>query len=152
MELGAYRVAWRLVCAVFGVVGLMVASSLPLGTVVGLLVMVAVVGGVVAWIVQLPEDANTRLSPHARRVVVTSAAVSAAVSGAGCLALVGLATLVGAHVAVLMFIFTVGTSPDFLRFCHRTFRQRLSPARSRAGVASDQRATTTGTTASRSRA
>lgn len=87
-----YRVIWLLLCGLLGVVGVMAALTLSVGTIIGVFVMAAVIGGVVSWIVLIPDGDNPRLPRGRRRVVVTSVALS----GSGCVALIGLRLLLGA--------------------------------------------------------
>ncbi|MEU4607337.1 hypothetical protein AB0F43_30500 [Kribbella sp. NPDC023972] len=105
-----YRVLWLLVCGLLGVVGVMAALTLSLGTIITVLVMAAIVGGVVSWIVLIPEVDNPRLPPGGRRVVATSTALS----GAGCVVWIGLGMLLGAPIAVLLLAFVIGGSPHLI--------------------------------------
>ncbi|MGW1339501.1 hypothetical protein ACWCOV_00500 [Kribbella sp. NPDC002412] len=107
-----YRVVWLLVCGLLGVVGVMAALTLSLGTIITALVMAAIVGGVLSWVVLIPDGDNPRLPPGGRRVVATCMALS----GAGCVAFVGLVILLGAPTAVLLLAFMIGGSPHLIRF------------------------------------
>ncbi|MEV0291454.1 hypothetical protein AB0H36_45640 [Kribbella sp. NPDC050820] len=112
-----YRVVWLLVCGLLGVIGGMAASTLSLGTIITVFVMAAITGGVVSWLVLIPEGDNPRLPPGGRRVVATSTVLS----GAGCLALVGVGMLLGAAMAVLLLVFVIGGSPHVVRIGLRRF-------------------------------
>ncbi|MEU4291645.1 hypothetical protein AB0E63_25740 [Kribbella sp. NPDC026596] len=112
-----YRVVWLFFCGLLGVVGVVVASTWSLGMTIALLVMAAIVGGFLTWLVLIPEgDDNPRLPPDRRRVVATSAALS----GGGCVVLIGLGMLLGAPMAALLLALAIGGSPHIIRFClHR---------------------------------
>ena len=114
-----YRVVWLLLCGLLGAVGAMAAFTLSLGAVIAALVMAAVAGGFLTWLVLTPEGDNPRLPRCQRRAV----AASSALSGGGCVALIGLGTLLGAPTAVVLVTFAVGGSPRVIRFGVRWLRQ-----------------------------
>ena len=113
-----YRVVWLAFCSVVGVVGGIVAFTWPLGAIIMLLVMAALVGGVLAMITFDPED-STRLPRDRRGVVATSAALS----GGGCVASAGLGALLGAPMAMLVMALAIGGSPWSIRRYVRWLRK-----------------------------
>jgi hypothetical protein len=115
-----YRVVWWLFCGLVGALGVVVASTWSLTSIILLIVLAALTGGVVAMVIlEKPDKAD--LSPrHRRRVVTTSAILSAG----GTVAFIGLGTLLGAPTAVLLAAIVVGTSPPVARYCLRRLGER----------------------------
>ncbi|WP_432937175.1 hypothetical protein ACQPXM_24525 [Kribbella sp. CA-253562] len=122
----AYRVVWLLFCGSIGALGVVVASTWSLATVVLLVVFAALTGGVAAT-VALEDTGSANPRPRHRRRIVTS---SATLSALGSVAFVGLATLLGATMAVLLAALVVAGSPFVIRYCVR----RLSGHGHLAGV------------------
>jgi hypothetical protein len=111
----AYRVVWLLFCGSIGALGVVVASTWSLATVVLLVVFAALTGGVAATVVlENPGTANLP-ARHRRRIITTSATLSAA----GTVAFVGLAAVLGALMAVLLAALVVGGSPSVVGRCVR---------------------------------
>lgn len=106
-----YRVVWLAFCGVVGIVGGVVAFTWSLGIIITLLVLAALAGGGVAMVALDPED-GTRPRPNRRRIVATSASLS----GCGCVAFVGLGTLLGAPMAMLLSTVVIGGSPWSIRY------------------------------------
>ncbi|WP_405065109.1 hypothetical protein OG558_24395 [Kribbella sp. NBC_01510] len=101
-----------------GALGAVVAFTWSSAANVMLFVVAAFLGGVAAMVALDPER-TTRLPRDRRRIVLTSSVLS----GAGSVALVGLGTLLGAPMAVLLLAITVGGSPYAIRFCLQWLRQ-----------------------------
>jgi hypothetical protein len=108
----AYRVVWLFLCGVLGVVGSVIAFTWSLPSIIMLFVVAAFAGGVAALVALDPAD-TTRLPRDKRRMAVTSSVLA----GAGTVAFVGLATLLGAPTAVLLLAITAGGSPYAIRHC-----------------------------------
>ncbi|MGW1344400.1 hypothetical protein ACWCOV_25400 [Kribbella sp. NPDC002412] len=106
----AYRVAWLGFCGVVGVAGALVAVTWSLSTVGLLFVLAALTGGMAAMIALTPAD-NTPFDRDRWPVVATSVVVA----GAGAVAFVGLGTLLGGPMAVLVLALAVGGSPYVVR-------------------------------------
>ena len=113
-----YRSVWLFFCGIVGALGAVVAFTWSLGTVIMLFVLAAFLGGVAAMVALDPED-TTRLPRDNRRIVTTSSVLS----GAGSVALVGLGTLLGAPMAVLLLAITAGGSPYAIRHGLQRLRQ-----------------------------
>jgi hypothetical protein len=106
----AYRVAWLGFCGVVGVAGALAAFTWSLATVALLFVLTALTGGTAAMIALTPAD-NTTIDRDRWPLVATSAVVA----GAGSVAFIGLGTLLGAPMAMLVLVLTVGGSPYVAR-------------------------------------
>ncbi|GAB2651679.1 hypothetical protein [Kribbella swartbergensis] len=102
----AYRAAWLGFCGIVGVIGAAVAFTWSLSVIVLLFAFAALTGGVAALVALTPDD-DSPLDRAGRRSVVNCAALA----GAGAVSFVGLGTLLGAPMAMLVLILTIGSSP-----------------------------------------
>jgi hypothetical protein len=112
--MSVYRVFWLFFCSLLGVLGIVVAFTWSFSTIIMLFSLAALTGGVVAMVSLDPED-PTRPPRDRRRIVATSSVLG----GVGTLALVGLGTLLGAPMTVLLLAMTTGGSPYGIRRCMR---------------------------------
>ena len=83
-----------------------------------LLVVAALLGAVVAMVALVNPDGPTRLPRDRRRIVAGSTALAAS----GTVVFIGLGTLLGAPIAMLLLAITVGGSPSAIRFFDRWLR------------------------------
>jgi hypothetical protein len=108
----AYRVIWMLFCGVLGALGAVMAFTWSLTTIILMLFLAALTGGVVAMIV-LADPTGPSREPRDRRRIVAASTVLTAV---GTVSFVGLGTLLGAPTAVLLLAIIVGGSPYVIRY------------------------------------
>lgn len=109
-----YRVLWLFFCGVLGAVGAVMAFTWSLSTVIMLLVLAALTGGVVAMVALADPDSAAARPPRERRRIVT---LSTALTAGGTVSFIGLGTLLGAPTAVLLLGIVVGGSPYTIRYC-----------------------------------
>ncbi|TDU87864.1 hypothetical protein EV138_1398 [Kribbella voronezhensis] len=114
--MSAYRIFWSFFCGVLGAVGAVMAFTWSLSSVIMLLVLAAVTGGVVAMVALADPDNEATRPPRDRRRIV---ALSTVLTAAGTVSFVGMGTLVGAPTTVLLLAILVGTSPYAIRYCVR---------------------------------
>jgi len=133
-----HRAVWLAFCSSLGVLGLLFAFTWSLTAII----MVFVCGILTSWVVAMialnPDD-TTRLPRNKRRVV----AGSAVLTGAGAVAFIGLGTVLGAPIAVLLLAITAGGSPYATSWCVRRLRkhgQLAEPAPQPVPPGPDQRA------------
>jgi hypothetical protein len=107
----AYRVFWLFFCGVLGTLGTAVAFTWSLSTIILLFVCAFLTGGVVAMV--LDADDDTRLLRDSRRIVARSAILT----GSGTVAFVGVGTMVGGPMAVLLLAIMAGGSPYAIGYC-----------------------------------
>ncbi|TWD84628.1 hypothetical protein FB561_5822 [Kribbella amoyensis] len=122
-----YRVAWWGFSGVVGTAGAMAALTLPRPTVLVLFGLAAVTGGVLALIVLTPGD-----NRPIRRDQWPAVFLSAGLAGGGAVAFVGLGTLLGAPIALLLLAGAVGGSPYLARHWLRILGGRRQLPRSGA--------------------
>jgi hypothetical protein len=108
----AYRVFWLFFCGVLGALGAVVAFTWSLSTLIMLFVCALLTGGVVAMVLLDPDD-DTRLPRDSRRIV----AKSSILTGAATVAFIGVGTLVGGPMAVLLLAVMAGGSPYAIGYC-----------------------------------
>jgi hypothetical protein len=106
----AHRVVWLSFCGVVGVTGAMAALTWELPTLILLFVLAALTGAAATMVALTPAD-DTRVKRQQWPLVLTNTAVS----GAGTVAFVGLGSLLGAPMAVLVLALAVGGSPYVAR-------------------------------------
>jgi hypothetical protein len=111
----AYRVFWLFFCGVLGALGAVMAFTWSLSSVIMLLVLASLTGGVVAMVALASPDGSTRSPWDRRRIVARSTALTAG----GTVSFIGLGTLLGAPTAVLLLAIIVGGSPYAIRYCLR---------------------------------
>ncbi|TCN32915.1 hypothetical protein EV644_12343 [Kribbella orskensis] len=114
----AYRIFWLFFCGVLGALGTVAACTWSLSTVMLLFICASLTGGVAAMVV-LDPDRETRLPRDSRRIV----AVSSILAGAGTMAFIGVGTLVGGPMAVLLLAITAAGSPYTIDYCLRWLRE-----------------------------
>ena len=105
-----HRVAWLSFCAVVGVTGAMAALTWELPTLILLFVLAALTGAAATMVALTPVD-DAQVKRQQWPLIVTNTAVS----GAGTVAFVGLGSLLGAPMAVLVLALAVGGSPYVAR-------------------------------------
>jgi hypothetical protein len=105
-----HRVAWLSFCGVVGVPGAMAALTWELPTLILLFVLAALTGGAATMVALTPVD-DIQVKRQQWPLVVTNTVVS----GAGTVAFVGLGSLLGAPMAVLVLALAVGGSPYVAR-------------------------------------
>jgi hypothetical protein len=110
-----YRVVWVLFCGVLGALGAAMAFTWSLSSVILMVILGALTGGVVAMVALTDPTGPTRPPRDRRRIVAASSALTAG----GTVSFVGLGTLVGAPTAVLLLAIIVGGSPYVIRYCLR---------------------------------
>ncbi|HET6741632.1 MAG TPA: hypothetical protein VFH76_21960 [Kribbella sp.] len=112
-----YRTSWLAFSVVLGVMGLLGAFTWSPTPIILVFLCAAFSGWGIAMIVLSPDDA-IQLPEHRRGTV----AWSAVLTGAGTVAFIGLGTLLGASVAVLLLAITAGGSPYATSWCVRWLR------------------------------
>jgi hypothetical protein len=117
--MNTYRVVWLFTCGVAAAAGAGVALTLSVPTMIALFAGAGVVGGAVALNVTVVwDEAEVPL-----RETLVFVAKGSLVGGAACVALVGLAALLGAWVLLLVVI-VGGCSPYALSLCGRWLGRR----------------------------
>jgi len=111
----AYRVVWVLFCGVLGALGAVMAFTWSLSSVILMVILGSLTGGVVAMVALTDPTGPTRHPRDRRRIVATSTALTAG----GTVSFVGLGTLLGAPTAVLLLAIIVGGSPYAIRYSVR---------------------------------
>jgi hypothetical protein len=108
----AYRIAWLGFCGIVGMAGALAAIMWSVATIAFLFGVAAFTGGFVAMVALTPKD-DSPLGRDRWKTVVKSTVLA----GAGTVAFGGLGTLLGASMAALVLILTVGGSPYVARRC-----------------------------------
>lgn len=114
----AYRVFWLFFCGALGALGMVMAFTWSLATIIMLVVCAALTGGVVAMVALDPDD-GTRRPRDSRRKVARSSILAAA----GTVAFVGVGTLVGGPMAILLLAIMAGGSPYAIGYCRGWLRE-----------------------------
>ncbi len=105
-----HRVAWLSFCGAVGVTGAMAALTWERSTQILLFVLAALTGAAATMVALTPAD-GTQVKRQQWPLVATNTVVS----GAGTVAFVGLGSLLGAPMAVLVLALAVGGSPYVAR-------------------------------------